>query len=57
MQRVRQRDLAEALQLDRSTVAKALRGDPRIAPATRGTLLATKNRSYVNTTGGRGTLL
>ena len=35
MQRVRQRDLAEALQLDRSTVAKALRGDPRIAPATR----------------------
>lgn len=44
MQRVRQRDLAEALQLERSTVAKALRGDPRIAPATRAAVAAAAER-------------
>ena len=35
MKRVRQIDIAEALQLDRSTVSKALKGDPAIAEATR----------------------
>jgi DNA-binding LacI/PurR family transcriptional regulator len=35
MQRIRQKDIAEALGLDRSTVSKALKGDPAIAASTR----------------------
>ena len=35
MSRIRQKDLAEALGLHRSTVSKALKGDPAIAEATR----------------------
>lgn len=35
MKRIRQKDIAEVLGLDRSTVSKALKGDPAVAAATR----------------------